>query len=43
MYDNLTVLVLPDYGLALLATGWVIAAVAMMLAVRSLARQTCPA
>ena len=38
MVDNLSVLALPGYGLALFALGWVIAAVALPLAIRSLAR-----
>ena len=37
MYENLSVLALPGYGLALFALGWLIAAVAMSLAIRSLA------
>jgi 4-amino-4-deoxy-L-arabinose transferase-like glycosyltransferase len=37
MYDNLSVLTLPACGLALFVLGWIIAAVALALAVRSLA------
>jgi hypothetical protein len=40
MYENLSVLALPGYGIALFAIGWVIAVVAMTLAIRSLARST---
>ena len=43
MYENLSVLALPGYGIALFVIGWAIAAVAMPLAIRSLARQGCPA
>jgi hypothetical protein len=43
MYENLSVLALPRYGIALFVIGWAIAAVAMPLAIRSLTRQTCPA
>jgi hypothetical protein len=38
IYDNLSVLALPGYGLVLFALGWVIAVVAMLLAIKSLAR-----
>ena len=38
MFDNLSVLALPGYGIALFVLGWVIAAVAIPLAIRSLGR-----
>ena len=38
MYENLSVIALPGYGLALFVLGWTIAAVAMVLAIRSLGR-----